>query len=87
MNNDKAKEEQQIVDKAKEVTIKYFKEREDLDVVITGYEFAPNDFQTVFIDGHVKGDESKKFGVGVEYGGGEYNISSRSYSENLKLKK
>ncbi|WP_307802278.1 hypothetical protein [Bacillus arachidis] len=82
----KNNEEQKIVDKAKETAIKYFKERENLDVVITGYEFAPNDFQTVFIDGHVKGDKSKKFGVGVEYGGGEYNISSRSYSENLKLK-
>ncbi|HDX9623376.1 TPA: hypothetical protein ROY26_002467 [Bacillus anthracis] len=84
--NNKTNEAKEIVAKAEEVTIKYFKEREELDVVITGHEFSPNDFQTVFIDGHVKGDKSKTFGVGVEYGGGEYNISSRSYSKNLKLK-
>ncbi|ACO27447.1 hypothetical protein ABE42_32585 [Bacillus thuringiensis] len=83
---DQKNEEQQIVEKANETAIQYFKEKENLDVVITGYEFAPSDFQTVFIDGHVKGDKSKTFGVGVEYGGGEYNISSRSYSKNLKLK-
>ena len=36
-----------IVEKANETAVKYFKEKENLDVVITGYEFAPSDFQTV----------------------------------------
>ncbi|PGZ08351.1 hypothetical protein COE30_13245 [Bacillus cereus] len=82
---DQKNDEQQIVNQAKETTIQYFKEKHNLDVVITGHEFSPNDFQTVFIDGHVKGDKSKTFGVGVEYGGGEYNIGSIS-TTNFSLK-
>ncbi|PEY34831.1 hypothetical protein CN354_16175 [Bacillus cereus] len=85
-NMDKKNEEQQIVEKATETTIKYFKEKENLDVVITEHQFAPSDFQTVFITGHVKNDESKSFTVDVEYGDGEYRVTSKSYSKNLELK-
>ena len=42
--NNKTNEEE-IVAKAEEVTIKYFKEREELDVVITGHEFSPMIFK------------------------------------------
>ena len=83
--NNKTNEEKEIVAKAEEVTIKYFKEREELDVVITGHEFSPNDFQTVFIDGYVKDDKSKEFSVDVEFGDGDYRIGSISRSENFKL--
>ncbi|MBJ8053830.1 hypothetical protein JDS87_18165 [Bacillus cereus] len=82
---DKKNEEQQIVNKATETTIKYFKEKHNLDVVITGLDFPPNDFQTVFIDGFVKDDKSKEFSVDVEFGRGEYRVGSISRSENLKL--
>ncbi|WP_242220403.1 hypothetical protein [Bacillus cereus group sp. BfR-BA-01380] len=85
-NMNQKNKEQQIVDKAKETTINYFKEKQDLDVIITGYDFAPKDFQTVFIYGHVKDDKSKSFTADVEYGGGKYRIGSMSRSENLKLK-
>ncbi|NWK69011.1 hypothetical protein HWX41_07835 [Bacillus paramycoides] len=80
------KEEQQVVDKAKEETIKYFKEKENLEVVITGHKFAPSDFQTVFINGHIKDDESKTFSADVEYGGEKYHVGSMSHSKNLELK-
>ena len=78
-------EEQQIVNKAKETTIHYFKEKHNLDVVITGHSFPPNDFQTVFIDGYVKNDKSKEFSVDVEFGDGEYRVGSISRSKNFKL--
>ncbi|PEC81743.1 hypothetical protein COK00_32360 [Bacillus cereus] len=78
-------EEQQIVNKAKETTIQYFKEKHNLDVVITGHSFPPNDFQTVFIDGYVKNDKSKEFSVDVEFGDGEYRVGSISRSKNFKL--
>ncbi|EMA6344511.1 hypothetical protein ACH0R4_RS14415 [Bacillus cytotoxicus] len=80
------KKEEQIVEKATKTTIKYFKEKENLDVVITEHQFAPEDFQTVFITGHVKNDESKSFTVDVEYSDDEYRVTSKSYSKNLELK-
>ncbi|PES65899.1 hypothetical protein CN507_17160 [Bacillus cereus] len=83
---DKKNDEQQIVNKAEKVTIEYFKEKENLEVTLTSHKFAPNDFQTIFINGHVKDDKSKTFSVDVEYGGGEYRISSMSHSKNLELK-
>ncbi|ENB9403080.1 hypothetical protein [Bacillus paranthracis] len=83
---DQKNEEQQIVNKATETTIQHFKEKENLEVIITSHKFAPNDFQTVFINGHVKDDKSKTFSADVEYGGGEYHISSMSHSKNLELK-
>ncbi|MGG3672128.1 hypothetical protein CN923_25200 [Bacillus cereus] len=82
---DQKNTEQQIVNKAKETTIQYFKEKHNLDVVITGHSFPPNDFQTVFIDGYVKDDKSKEFSVYVEFGDGEYRVGSISRSENFKL--
>ena len=52
---DKSKnEEQQIVEKAQERTIQYFKEKQDLDVVITDYRFGPSDLQGIFISGYIK---------------------------------
>ncbi|MCQ6285215.1 MULTISPECIES: hypothetical protein [Bacillus cereus group] len=82
---DQKNEEQQIVNKAKATTIQYFKEKHNLDVVITGHSFPPNDFQTVFIDGYVKDDKSKEFSVDVEFGNRDYRVSSISRSENFKL--
>lgn len=83
MNDDKKQEEQKIVKKAEEVTIKYFKKKENLEVVITGHKFAPS---AVFINGHIKDDESKTFSADVEYSGEKYHISSMSHSKNLELK-
>ncbi|MEY2304134.1 hypothetical protein [Bacillus tropicus] len=82
---DQNNEEQQIVNRAEETTIQYFKEKHNLDVVITGHSFPPNDFQTLFIDGYVKDDKSKEFSVDVEFGDGEYRVGSISRSENFKL--
>lgn len=82
---DKKNDEQQIVNQAKETTIQYFKEKHNLDVVITGHEFPPSDFQAVFITGYVKDDKSQEFSVEVEFAGGKYKIGSISRSENLKL--
>ncbi|ADK03773.1 TPA: hypothetical protein QCU10_002135 [Bacillus anthracis] len=83
---DKKNEEQQIVEKAQERTIQYFKEKQDLDVVITDYRFGPSDLQGIFISGYIKNDESKTFNIIIEYGGDEYTIGSISTSENLHLK-
>ncbi|PGZ50272.1 hypothetical protein COE56_15325 [Bacillus anthracis] len=79
-------EEQQIVEKAQERTIQYFKEKQDLDVVITNYRFGPSDLQGIFISGYIKNDESKTFNITIEYSGDEYTIGSISTSENLHLK-
>ncbi|WP_342718447.1 hypothetical protein AAG068_05435 [Bacillus paramycoides] len=78
-------EEQQIVEKAQEKTIQYFKEKQELDVVITDYRFGPSDLQGIFISGYIKNDESKTFNITIEYGGDEYTIGSISTSENLHL--
>ncbi|MGE1011412.1 hypothetical protein CN556_15215 [Bacillus wiedmannii] len=83
---DQKNTEQQIVEKAQERTIQYFKEKQDLDVVITDYRFAPSDLQGIFISGYIKNDESKTFNITIEYGGDEYTIGSISTSENLHLK-
>ncbi|HDR4603984.1 MULTISPECIES: hypothetical protein [Bacillus] len=79
-------DEQQIVEKAQERTIQYFKEKQDLDVVITDYRFGPSDLQGIFISGYIKNDESKTFNITIEYGGDKYTIGSISTSENLHLK-
>ncbi|MED3477133.1 DUF1433 domain-containing protein [Bacillus thuringiensis] len=81
---DNKKEEQLIIDKATETTIKYFKEKENLDVVITKHKFAPKDFQSVWISGHVKDDKNKKFSADVEYAN-DYHIGSISTSEGFDL--
>ena len=83
---DQKNTEQQIVEKAEERTIQYFKEKQDLGVVITDYRFGPSDLQGIFISGYIKNDESKIFNITIEYGGDEYTIGSISTSENLHLK-
>nr|WP_243526467.1 hypothetical protein [Bacillus pseudomycoides] len=85
-NTDQKNEKQQIIDKATERTVKFFKEKQNLDVVIIDHEFGPNDLQVIFISGYVKDDKSKTFDVAVQYGGNEYTIGSISKSENLQLK-
>ena len=57
--NNKTNEEKEIVTKAEEVTIKYFKETEGLDVTITDHKFGQKDFQTILISGYVTNDKSK----------------------------
>ncbi|WP_035414559.1 hypothetical protein [Bacillus sp. UNC437CL72CviS29] len=84
-NMDQKKEEQQIVEIANETIIKYFKEKENLDVAITKHEFAPKDFQSVWISGHVKDDKNKRFSADVEYAN-DYHIGSITTSEGFELK-
>ncbi|PEP97129.1 DUF1433 domain-containing protein [Bacillus wiedmannii] len=81
---DQKNEEQQIVNKAKETTIQYFKEKENLNVVITKHKFAPKDFQSVWISGHVKDDKNKNFSADVEFAN-DYHIGSISTSKGLDL--
>lgn len=78
-------EEQQIVNKAKEETIKYFKEEENVDVTITKHKFTPNDLQTIFISGYVTDDKNKEFSVAVEYAN-NYHMSTISTTKNFELK-
>ncbi|WP_026590682.1 DUF1433 domain-containing protein [Bacillus sp. UNC437CL72CviS29] len=82
---DQKKEEQQIVDKTKEETIKYFKEIEGLDVTITEHKFGPKDFQTILISGYVTNDKSKEFTASVQYAN-NYHIGSISTTSNFDLK-
>ncbi|MBO1626163.1 DUF1433 domain-containing protein [Bacillus arachidis] len=79
------KAEQQVVDKANEETIKYFKEEEKVDVTITKHKFAPKDLQTTFISGYVTDDKSKEFSVAVEYAN-NYHIGTISTTKNFELK-
>ncbi|MBP3972896.1 DUF1433 domain-containing protein [Bacillus sp. WL1] len=81
---DQKNEEQQIVDKATEKTINYFKEKQNLDVTITDYRFPSNDLESVFITGHIKDDESKEFTATIDYNN-NYNVGS--VSTNFSLKK
>ncbi|HFK1475160.1 TPA: DUF1433 domain-containing protein [Bacillus paranthracis] len=76
--------EKQIVDKATEKTINYFKEKQNLDVTITDYRFPSNDLESVFITGHIKDDESKEFTATIDYNN-NYNVGS--VSTNFSLKK
>ncbi|HDR8233417.1 TPA: hypothetical protein QC443_005874 [Bacillus cereus] len=75
-----------MVKKAKATTITYFKEKQDLDVVITGHEFGPKDLQSIYISGHVKDDRDKTFNITIQYSGDKYTIGSISKSKSLKLK-
>ncbi|MBO1583417.1 MULTISPECIES: hypothetical protein [Bacillus] len=84
--NKEATKEQQVIKEAKETTVKYFKEKQDLDVVITGHKFGPKDLQSIYISGHVKDDKSKTFNITIQYGGDEYTIGSISKSKSLELK-
>ncbi|MGN4613935.1 DUF1433 domain-containing protein [Bacillus cereus group sp. MYBK71-2] len=83
--NNKTNEEKEIVAKAEEVTIKYFKETEGLDVTITDHKFGPKDFQTILISGYVTNDKSKKFTASVQYAN-DYHIGSISASNNFDFK-
>lgn len=78
-------EEKEIVTKAEEVTIKYFKETEGLDVTITDHKFGQKDFQTILISGYVTNDKSKKFTASVQYAN-NYHIGSISASNNFDFK-
>ncbi|PEE66270.1 DUF1433 domain-containing protein [Bacillus thuringiensis] len=82
--NNKTNEEKEIVDKATEKTINYFKEKQNLDVTITDYRFPSNDLESVFITGHIKDDESKEFTATIDYNN-NYNVGS--VSTNFSLKK
>lgn len=82
---DKKNEEQQIVDKAKAETVKYFKETEGLHVTITEHKFGPKDFQTILISGYVTNDKSKEFTTSVQYAN-NYHIGSISTTSNFDLK-
>ncbi|OSY01135.1 hypothetical protein [Bacillus nitratireducens] len=83
---DQKNNEEKVVKEAKATTIKYFKEKQDLDVVITGHEFGPKDLQSIYISGHVKDDRAKTFNITIQYSGDKYTIGSISKSKSLKLK-
>ncbi|HHB1937868.1 TPA: DUF1433 domain-containing protein, partial [Bacillus cereus] len=70
--------EQQIVNKATETTIQYFKEKENLEVTITNHRFPSNDIETIFITGHIKDDTNKKFTTSIDYNIG--SISTTNFS-------
>ena len=53
--------------------------------MITKHKFAPKDFQSVWISGHVKDDKNKTFSAAVEYAN-NYHIGSISTSEGFDLK-
>lgn len=76
--------EQQIVNKATETTIQYFKEKENLEVTIMNHRFPSNDIETIFITGHIKDDTNKKFTTSIDYKD-DYNIGSIS-TTNFSLK-
>ncbi|OTW67680.1 MULTISPECIES: DUF1433 domain-containing protein [Bacillus cereus group] len=78
-------DEQQIIEKAKEETIQYFKKTEGLEVSITDHEFGPKDFQTISISGYVTNDKTKEFTASVEYTN-NYHIGAISTTKNLELK-
>ncbi len=53
--------------------------------MITKHKFAPKDFQSVWVSGHVKDDKNKKFSADVEYAN-DYHIGSISTTKNFELK-
>jgi hypothetical protein len=64
----KTDEKKEILKKAEEVTIKHFKEKENVDVTITESKFDSGiGVNTVFVSGHVKGDKNKKISADVQY--------------------
>ncbi|MEK4741180.1 MULTISPECIES: DUF1433 domain-containing protein [unclassified Bacillus (in: firmicutes)] len=83
--NNENNTEEEIINKAKEETIQYFKKTEGLDVTITDHEFGPKDFQTISISGYVTNDKTKEFTASVEYAN-NYHIGAISTTKNLELK-
>ncbi|TXR65192.1 DUF1433 domain-containing protein [Bacillus sp. AY18-3] len=82
--NNENNTEEEIINKATEETIQYFKEKENLEVTITNHRFPSNDIETIFITGHIKDDTNKKFTTSIDYKD-DYNIGSIS-TTNFSLK-
>ncbi|CAM3936728.1 hypothetical protein [Bacillus paramycoides] len=73
------KEEKEIKEKASKAAIEYFKERKNLDIVVTRVEFS-NDISGSWIDvdGYVSEDKKKEVSASVDYKN-DYKVTSLSY--------
>ncbi|KMQ01834.1 hypothetical protein ACWOMK_01635 [Bacillus thuringiensis] len=59
-------EEQQIVEKANETAVKYFKEKENIDVIVTKVDIRPAvSGGMIRVSGHVKDQKNRKFFVSI----------------------
>ncbi|PFE03331.1 hypothetical protein COE15_26840 [Bacillus cereus] len=67
MEHKNEQKEQVIKDKAEKVAIQYFKEKENIDITVTGSKFAPSDFGSIFVSGHVTNESTRKILVDVIY--------------------
>ncbi|WP_243765181.1 hypothetical protein [Bacillus arachidis] len=75
--------EQVIKDKAEKVAIQYFKEQENIDITVTEFEFAPSDFGSIFVSGHVTNEPTRKILVDVNYKD-NYKVESTGLDKEKK---
>nr|WP_260866536.1 hypothetical protein [Paenibacillus xylanexedens] len=76
------KEDQEIIDRSKEIAMKYLKGKYNLDVVITKEKLLPKmAMKWVTVSGYVQGNEQLIFSVSVNYETNE----QESFSFNSEL--
>ncbi|WP_028403256.1 hypothetical protein [Ectobacillus panaciterrae] len=69
-------EDKKLLKNAEEETVKFFKEKEHVDVIVTKSEFSSAiGGDTIFVDGYVKEDPTRKISADVHYKD-NYNIDS-----------
>ncbi|MEF2968551.1 hypothetical protein V3851_22270 [Paenibacillus sp. M1] len=80
--NKSADEQEEIIRKAEQVGIQYFKENYNVDVVFTKFDIdAPHVSSDVAMYGHIKGEEDQEILLLVSYR--TYEVTSGLYPEGF----
>ncbi|OAX50835.1 hypothetical protein [Paenibacillus sp. AD87] len=76
-------EQRDILQKAEETSLTYFKENYGIDVEFTNHKFIPADLsQTVSLTGYVKGDKDQEVFAMVDYD--SYEVRTGSVPDHIK---
>lgn len=76
-------EKKEIIQKAEEVSLAYFKETYGIDVVFTDHNFIPADLShTVSLTGYVKGHKDQEIFAMVDYD--TYTVKTGSVPDEIK---
>ncbi|SCY36619.1 hypothetical protein SAMN05720606_104145 [Paenibacillus polysaccharolyticus] len=79
-------EKKEIIQKAEEVSLVYFKETYGIDVVFTDHKFIPADLShTVSLTGYVQGHKDQEIFAMVDYG--TYTVKTGSVPDAIKSSK
>jgi hypothetical protein len=79
-------EKKEIIQKAEEVSMVYFKETYGIDVVFTDHKFIPADLShTVSLTGYVQGHKDQEIFAMVDYD--TYTVKTGSVPDEIKSSK